>query len=54
MGGESCPGARPVQEEWLIQLKDLCVEQGKPFFFKQWGGFHKKKKWQIVTWAKVE
>ena len=37
-GGESGPGARPVQIEWLRELRDQCQEQGVAFFFKQWGG----------------
>jgi protein gp37 len=42
-GGESGPGARPVSAEWIRRLRDVCVEQNVPFFFKQWGGFHKKR-----------
>ena len=37
-GGESGPGARPVEKEWLRQIRDQCQEQGVAFFFKQWGG----------------
>ncbi|MGV9691273.1 DUF5131 family protein [Streptomyces sp. NPDC003444] len=37
-GGESGPGHRPVEEEWLIDIRDLCSAAGVPFFFKQWGG----------------
>lgn len=37
-GGESGPGARPVNVEWLRELRDHCIEQGVAFFFKQWGG----------------
>ena len=37
-GGESGPGARPVEEGWLIDLRDQCAAAGVPFFFKQWGG----------------
>jgi protein gp37 len=37
-GGESGPGARPLREEWLKDLRDRCRERGVPFFFKQWGG----------------
>lgn len=37
-GGESGPGARPVDPEWVRSLRDCCVEAGVPFFFKQWGG----------------
>ena len=37
-GGESGPRARPVEEKWLIELRDQCVEADVPYFFKQWGG----------------
>ena len=43
VGGESGPGARPVQSSWVIELRDLCQKGGIPFFFKQWGGFNKKR-----------
>ena len=43
-GGESGPGARPVQEEWFLELRDSCVEAEVPFFFKQWGGVRKNQK----------
>ena len=37
-GGESGPRARPVDAEWLRQLRDKCVTNDVAFFFKQWGG----------------
>ncbi|MFF7206253.1 DUF5131 family protein [Streptomyces sp. NPDC008141] len=37
-GGESGPRFRPVREEWLTEVRDLCDETDVPFFFKQWGG----------------
>lgn len=43
VGGESGPGARPIEEEWVIRIKDICKEAKVPFFFKQWGGVNKKK-----------
>ena len=36
--GESGHNARPVNIEWLRGVRDMCVEAGVPFFFKQWGG----------------
>lgn len=42
-GGESGPGARPIQAEWIRDLRDQCNEAKVPFFFKQWGGRIKKK-----------
>lgn len=37
-GGESGPGARPVEESWLIDIRDQCERAKVAFFFKQWGG----------------
>jgi protein gp37 len=37
-GGESGPRARPMDPEWVADLRDQCLEAGVPFFFKQWGG----------------
>lgn len=38
VGGESGPGARPMKEEWVVRVRDLCERRDVPFFFKQWGG----------------
>jgi protein gp37 len=43
VGGESGPGARPIKEEWVIDIKNQCVTFDVPFFFKQWGGVHRKE-----------
>jgi protein gp37 len=43
VGGESGPCARPMREEWVIDIRDQCVRQGVAFFFKQWGGVQKSK-----------
>lgn len=37
-GGESGPGHRPLDAEWVREIRDACAEAGVPFFFKQWGG----------------
>lgn len=42
-GGESGPGARPMKPEWVRAIRDQCVAQNVPFFFKQWGGVDKTK-----------
>ena len=47
-GGESGPKARAVKEEWILQIKDACISQNVPFFFKQWGGFNKKKSGRLL------
>lgn len=43
VGGESGPGARPIQESWVRDIRDQCLDANIPFFFKQWGGTNKKK-----------
>lgn len=37
-GGESGPGARPLDPAWVVDLRDQCARAAVPFFFKQWGG----------------
>ena len=41
VGGESGRGARPMQREWVISIRDQCRDANVPFFFKQWGGVRK-------------
>lgn len=53
VGGESGPGARPMEEEWVQSIRDQCLEQEVPFFFKQWGGVRKHLTGRILdgqTW----
>ena len=38
-GGESGPGARPMNPEWARSIRDQCLVSATPFFFKQWGRF---------------
>ena len=42
VGGESGPGARPMKESWVLDIRDQCQQAGVAFFFKQWGGRNKK------------
>lgn len=42
VGGESGPGARAVDPNWVTGLRDQCLKANVPFFFKQWGGVRKK------------
>lgn len=44
VGGESGPGARPILEKWVIDIRDQCIATSTSFFFKQWGGVNKKRK----------
>jgi protein gp37 len=48
VGGESGPGARPMREEWVLEIKNQCLKSRVPFFFKQWGGSRKKKTGRIL------
>lgn len=42
VGGESGKKARPIKEEWVLDIKIQCRKLNIPFFFKQWGGTNKK------------
>ena len=42
VGGESGPNSRPMSEDWVLPIRDKCIETNTPFFFKQWGGTNKK------------
>jgi protein gp37 len=37
-GGESGPRARPIEPEWVTEIRDCCLDAGVAFFHKQWGG----------------
>lgn len=53
VGGESGPGARPLCKEWVVSIRNQCLERGVPFFFKQWGGVRRKRAGRILegrTW----
>lgn len=53
VGGESGPGARPMKRDWVVDIRDQCIDAGIPFFFKQWGGTNKKKTGRLLdgrTW----
>jgi len=56
VGGESGPGARPMKEEWVIDIRDQCIRAKVPFFFKQWGGVFKKRNGRVlqnITWDQI-
>lgn len=56
VGGESGPKARPLEQEWVIEIKDQCLSSGTPFFFKQWGGVNKKRAGRLLdgrTWDEM-
>lgn len=56
VGGESGPGARPLDEGWVKSLRDQCLAVGTAFFFKQWGGVQKKRAGRTLegrTWDEM-
>jgi protein gp37 len=56
VGGESGPGARPMDPTWATDLRDQCRRAKVPFFFKQWGGKNKKHAGRILdgrTWDEM-
>ena len=48
VGGESGAGARPMNKDWVISIKNKCIQHDVPFFFKQWGGIQKKKNGRLL------
>jgi protein gp37 len=56
VGGESGPGARPMDPSWVIDIRDQCQRAKIPYFFKQWGGVHKGKTGRMLegrTWDQM-
>ncbi len=56
VGGESGPGARKMEVTWVKGIHDRCMEEGIPFFFKQWGGMRKKQAGRIFegkVWSEM-
>jgi protein gp37 len=56
VGGESGPGARPMDANWVRDIRTQCVASGVPFFFKQWGGVFKSRTGRILdgrTWDEM-
>jgi protein gp37 len=56
VGGESGPGARPMDPAWVVDIRDQCHEAEVPFFFKQWGGVNKKAAGRLLegqTWDEL-
>ncbi len=56
VGGESGPGARPMQSAWVLDIRDQCLRADVPFFFKQWGGVNKKREGRTLegrTWDQM-
>lgn len=56
VGGESGPGARPIDPNWIKDIRDQCLSSGTPFFFKQWGGVRKKLHGRVLDgreWSQI-
>ncbi len=56
VGGESGPRARPMEESWVTEIREQCLDAGVAFFFKQWGGVNKKKTGRLLegrTWDEM-
>jgi protein gp37 len=56
VGGESGPRARPIEATWVRDIRDQCLNQDVPFFFKQWGGVFKKRNGRLLdgrTWDQM-
>ena len=55
-GGESGPKSRPMEIEWVREIRDQCIASDVPFFFKQWGGTNKKRAGRVLdgrTWDEM-
>lgn len=55
-GGESGPGARSMDAEWVREIRDICLMGGVAFHFKQWGGPVKSKTGRMLdgrTWDEL-
>jgi protein gp37 len=48
VGGESGPGARPMNPEWVRDIRDQCISSCVPFMFKQWGGSNRKFRGHVL------
>ncbi|MGN7479727.1 DUF5131 family protein [Solibacillus silvestris] len=48
VGGESGPRSRPIEEDWVWNIKLQCEKYSVPFFFKQWGGVQKHKTGRVL------
>jgi protein gp37 len=47
-GGESGPGSRPLDPDWIRSIRDRCRKQKVAFHFKQWGGVNKKRTGRLL------
>lgn len=48
VGGESGTGFRPLNLDWVREIRDKCVDRGVPFFFKQKSAFNPKREDRLL------
>lgn len=56
VGGESGPRSRKIDKRWVRNIREQCLSNNVPFFFKQWGGFNKAKTGRVLdgrTWDEM-
>ncbi|HZV01289.1 MAG TPA: phage Gp37/Gp68 family protein [Planctomycetota bacterium] len=56
VGGESGPEARPMEPDWVREIRAACQEKRVAFFFKQWGGVNKGRTGRLLdsrTWDEM-
>jgi len=56
VGGESGWHARAMEQDWVLDIKEQCEQQGVLFYFKQWGGVRKKNTGRMLldqTWDAI-
>lgn len=51
VGGETGPGSRKMEKDWVLRIKDQCENANVPFFFKQWSG---SSRWNLLDGKKYE
>lgn len=56
VGGESGFNCRPMEVDWVLNIKRQCEEQHVLFYFKQWGGVRRQKNGRLLlgrTWDEM-
>jgi len=56
VGGESGFNCRPMEVDWVLNIKRQCEEQNVLFYFKQWGGVRRQKNGRLLlgrTWDEM-
>lgn len=49
VGGESGRRPRPMNVDWVLDIKEQCENEQVAFFFKQWGGTSKKRTGRLLN-----